>query len=147
MQFTGHFGLLTPGKASSHIMQYGTTLLFNYFSPVCDVFVFPYHQLCEAYSFTTDGYGVFNVGFYHRRILLHTQKRKAFYHTKRTEHATRARSDCAIYSIRHHHHHHYHHHHHHHHHHMSPWYDLRGWLGVKNQLSTYHYHHNLNYWI
>ena len=44
-----------PGKASSH-----STALPN-FSPLCAVFSFFHTTGCDAYSFTTDGYGIFNV--------------------------------------------------------------------------------------
>ena len=46
------FGLLSPGKASSHSMA-----LPNFFF-LCAVFSRFHTTGCEAYSFTTDGYGI-----------------------------------------------------------------------------------------
>ena len=48
------FGLLSPGKVSSH-----STALPSFFS-LCVVFLFFHTTDCEAYSFTIDGYGIFN---------------------------------------------------------------------------------------
>ena len=55
----GHakFGLLlSPGKASSHsTRRYPDCFFF-----LCAVFLCFHTTGCEAYSFTTDGYGIFN---------------------------------------------------------------------------------------
>ena len=48
----GKFRPLSPGKAGSQ----GPPP-----PPVCSVFVFSYHRGCEDYSFTRDGYGIFNM--------------------------------------------------------------------------------------
>ena len=58
----GKFGLLSAGKASSHTSDSSDTkllLLFLFF--MCAVFSCFHTTGCEAYSFTTDGYGIFNV--------------------------------------------------------------------------------------
>ena len=52
----GKFWLLSPGKASSH-----STALHNFFCFVCAGFSRFHTTGCEAYSFTTDGFGIFNV--------------------------------------------------------------------------------------
>ena len=52
------FGLLSLRKASSHSTALCPAWVFFF---LCSVFVFPYHRLWGLYSFTTDGYGIFNV--------------------------------------------------------------------------------------
>ena len=57
MQRMGKFRLLSPEKASSH----STVLprwVFSFF--LCAVFSYFHTTGCEARSFTTDGYGIFN---------------------------------------------------------------------------------------
>ena len=70
----GKFGLLSPGKASSHstasypvlcvgkASSYSTELpsFFSFFF-LCAVFLCFHTTGCEAYSFTADGCGIFNV--------------------------------------------------------------------------------------
>ena len=52
----GKFVLLSPGKASSH-----SSALVSYFFPLRAVFSCFYTTDFEACSFTTNGYGIFNV--------------------------------------------------------------------------------------
>ena len=51
----GKFRSFSLGKLSSHC-----TALPSVFSPLCAVFLCFYNTGCGAYSFTTDGYGIFN---------------------------------------------------------------------------------------
>ena len=48
--------MLSPGKASSH-----SSALPSYLFPSCAAFSFVHTTGCEAYSFTTDGYGIINM--------------------------------------------------------------------------------------
>ena len=52
----GQFGLLSPGKASSH-----STALPSFIFTMCALFSCLHTTGCEAYSFTTDEYGIFNM--------------------------------------------------------------------------------------
>ena len=61
--------LLSPGKGSSH-----STALSSFFpfSPVCSVFVCFHTTSCEVYSFTANGFGIFNVRV-HWLLAVHTK--------------------------------------------------------------------------
>ena len=52
----GEFGPFSPGKASSHSARNPPCFFL-----LCAVFSWFHTTGCEAYSFTTDGYGIFNV--------------------------------------------------------------------------------------
>ena len=54
----GKFGMLSLGKASSHSAALPRSLLLFF---LCVVFSCLRTFHCEAYSFTTDGYGIFNM--------------------------------------------------------------------------------------
>ena len=58
----GNSGCFFPlGKASSHSTALHISFFSFFFFPVWGVFLFLYYTGCEAYHFTTDGYGMFNV--------------------------------------------------------------------------------------
>ena len=62
IQCTGNSGCFSQGKASSHSTALYTQLFFLlFFFFLCAVFSCFHSTGCEAYSFTTDGYGIFNV--------------------------------------------------------------------------------------
>ena len=52
----GKCGLLFPGKANSHSTALPSLVVF-----VCAVFAYVHTTGCDAYSFTTDEYGIFNL--------------------------------------------------------------------------------------
>ena len=56
----GKFGLLSQEKASSH-NKGNPALVFLSFFFLSAVFSSFHNKGCDAYSFTTDGYGIFNV--------------------------------------------------------------------------------------
>ena len=53
----GKLGLLSPGEIEQP--YYGATQLFYFIFLLCAVFPCFHTTGCEAYSFTTDGYGIF----------------------------------------------------------------------------------------
>ena len=134
------FGLLSPGKASSHSMALLCSFLFFF---LCAVFSCFYTTDCEANSFMTDGCGMFNM----RTHLGACRTQEGGSGTKKSaqELILRGQKICparglnpgsldlksdSIYlclttelqsspPL------------------LSPWYDLHGWLGVKQQLSIY----------
>ena len=56
----GNFGgCFTPGKASSHSTAALPSFVILFL--ICSVFACFHTTGCEAYSFTTDGYGIVNV--------------------------------------------------------------------------------------
>ena len=68
----GKFGLLSQGKASSH-----STALPGCFFLMCAVFSCFHTNGREAYSFTTDGYGICNVKHVCTRVDSEGQKKTA----------------------------------------------------------------------
>ena len=67
----GKFKLPFPGKASSR-----STALPSGFPPMSAVFSYFHTTGCETYSYTTDGYGIFNVSIIRVRAV-HTKRGQA----------------------------------------------------------------------
>ena len=61
MKYTGNYGLFYAGKASSHNTALVSFKIYIKKPPLCAVFSCFYSTGCEAYSFTTDEYGMFTM--------------------------------------------------------------------------------------
>ena len=61
MKYTGNYGLFYAGKASSHNTALVSFKIYIKKPPLCAVFSCFYSTGCEAYSFTTDEYGIFTM--------------------------------------------------------------------------------------